>query len=809
MKVETSAPTMILRGDHLKAGEVFATRYEVLSLLGEGGMGAVYKVRDVELDECVALKLLRPEVERVPGALERFRREVKLARKVTHPNVARTYDLGTLGASRYLTMEFIEGVALCDRPAAKMSLADTLRIGADVCRGLAAAHAAGVVHRDLKPDNVMIDGVLTEMGLTGEARVAITDFGVARLAESAASEVQSGPNRALTMGAVVGTPAYMAPEQVVGKDLDGRADIFALGVMLYELLTGTLPYDGETAYAMAVARLSGAARDVRELDQTVPAAVAELVAAAMSVRRDDRPDAQRMLQVLEALRGGAVLTNAGAQPGPDGASVESTRVEASYGVGAVPRSVAVMPFEVDPSDTNGTVLARQLAGAVADALTKLRALKVVPPNVSGVIEGGGDGRRATDPMFVAKTSRVERVLAGDVRTAGARVRVNLRLIDPSVGAQTWAERYDGEVSDGFALEDLVVRGASQALRSTLTIDDNTSAALPSEPAVRALFERARGLYHRFSEPGALRESVELLRQANAMSPGDGLLMSALGAALMRTSLSTSGDDTAVEAEDWALRALAIDPSIAETYVTLGLVRLHQGNLTAAFRAFRAALAKNPRNAEANSYVGRFLSEAGRASEGVSKIEFALRLDPAIQRAWWDLARTYALLGEDAKADMALRRGEAAGNGEDASFIARARIAMWRRDVDTARALVENIQTSSRREASPPRDALLPTLQSMIARGGVPDPSTDTSPVVAEFVRSPANRTFVWQMSTEVRAAGGDLDGALSSLDRAAGLVLTDVLWLDRCPVLVALRERPGFARVRAVVAARAADLVGF
>ncbi|MEZ4406127.1 MAG: tetratricopeptide repeat protein [Polyangiales bacterium] len=303
------------------------------------------------------------------------------------------------------------------------------------------------------------------------------------------------------------------------------------------------------------------------------------------------------------------------------------------------------------------------------------------------------------------------------------------------------------------------------------------------------------------------EAVELLRKAHALAPNDGLVMSALGAALMRSSLMASGEDARVEAEDWALRALASDPSIAETYTTLGLVRLHQGNLKASLKAFREALARNPRSAEANSYVGRFLAEAGNTTEGVRRMELALRVDPAMQRAWWDLARTYALMGEHAKADAALDRGEAAGGSPDTSFMARGRITLWRGDVEGARALVARMESLAV-DGSAGRKALLPALRSMVENGGVPDPSADVSHVFAAVVRSPSNRTFVWQVSTEVRAAGGDVDGALDALEKAASLALMDLLWLDRCPVLAPLRESPRYGKVRAAVAARTAELLG-
>ncbi|MEM9461129.1 MAG: serine/threonine-protein kinase, partial [Myxococcota bacterium] len=229
----------------LAPGERFAGRYEIQQQIGRGGMGAVYRVRDRQLDEVVALKLLTLES---PRAQERFRSEVKLARRVTHPNVARTHDFGKHGSIPFLTMEYVPGTTLerLIEDQAPMPLRSLVDLGTQITAGLAAAHAAGVVHRDLKPANVLVG----EKG-----RVVITDFGIARTLNQ---DSGTQPHE------VMGTPHYMAPEQVLGRVADARSDLYAMGVILYEMATGALPFEGDSVLSVALARVQACPVDPRE-----------------------------------------------------------------------------------------------------------------------------------------------------------------------------------------------------------------------------------------------------------------------------------------------------------------------------------------------------------------------------------------------------------------------------------------------------------------------------------------------------------------------------------------------------------------
>ena len=249
----------------LEIGSVIADRYEILKLLGEGGMGAVYKARDQEVDRLVALKVIRPELAGHSSVLQRFKQELILARTVTHRNVIRIYDLGVADGCRFITMEFIEGRDLSSAlEEGKLEPQEAVKILRQVCAALEAAHTEGVVHRDLKPQNIMLEA---------SGRVVVMDFGLARSMEA------SGLTQA---GAIMGTPAYMSPEQAKGLPADERSDIFALGIILYQMLTAVVPFKAETALASLLLRTQGAPPPPMKLQPSIPQALNDIVLKALA-----------------------------------------------------------------------------------------------------------------------------------------------------------------------------------------------------------------------------------------------------------------------------------------------------------------------------------------------------------------------------------------------------------------------------------------------------------------------------------------------------------------------------------------------
>ena len=272
----------------LQTGDVLGGRYEILQMLGEGGMGAVYKARDRELDRFVALKLIRPELAANPSILARFKQELLLSREVTHRNVIRIYDLGDADGVKFITMEFVEGQDLRSliQENKKFPPEEAVELMQQVCRALEAAHTLGIIHRDLKPQNIMRDQ-------TG--RILVMDFGLARMVE--------GDGMTQT-GALVGTMEYMSPEQAMGKNLDQRSDLYSMGLILYELLTGKMPFKAESAVASLLKRNQEQAAPVSDHDQTIPRALSNIVAKCLE--RDPAlryQTATEFLQDLEIWQG--------------------------------------------------------------------------------------------------------------------------------------------------------------------------------------------------------------------------------------------------------------------------------------------------------------------------------------------------------------------------------------------------------------------------------------------------------------------------------------------------------------------------
>jgi serine/threonine-protein kinase len=748
MTADPLAATHAAEADSVATHEVLGQRFEILGLLGAGGMGNVYKARDLELDEVVALKVLKPELVGAPGSLERFRREVKLARRVTHANVARVFDIGEQGGDKIITMEWIDGEALSALLAREAPLPASravLLVGA-IAGGVGAAHAAGVVHRDLKPDNVLL--------AREDGRVVVTDFGIARAVAAAA-----------TIGSFVGTPAYMAPEQVEGANVDERADIYALGVILFEMLTGQLPWHGDSVIAVAAARVLRPPPDPREIAPDIAAPLAEATLKCMARRPEDRFGS--MLEVARALSKismPAVRENA-------------TTFDPAAPAHASDKRVAVLPFR----NLEGTddYIADGLTEDLIDRLTIARGLRV---QSRGVVMRYKTLDR--DPRDVGRDLGVQVVVEGSVRKAPGRFRINARAVSVEDGFQLWAQKFDGDDADLLATNDRVARAVAAAL--TVDLGESELAARSNADAVDA-YLRARALYHRFYS-GDSRLAIDLFEKALERAPDDPRVIAGWVMSHVRNPLATRSDVGELKRE--AERALRLGPSLPDSHIALATVQYHFGQEAEAVRSALRSLRIAP-TADAHDLLGRILVEVD-SDDGRRHLEVALALEPNLEFARSALSRFHALRGDWDRA-MSIIDKEVRPMS--------ARLLLWHRDAKTAEALLATLPTTD--DPDRPIHQVVRMLLDVTAHGTRPPPEFHT----LDPNMKPRVNAFRAQLWAELSAALGDVDDAIVALEHCVQSDVFDVAWLDGCPLFKTLRRDPRVAPFREKFAARAAHVI--
>jgi TolB-like protein/predicted Ser/Thr protein kinase len=770
-------------------------RYEILGMLGSGGMGTVYRARDRELDEIVALKVLKKELAATAGMLERFRREVKLARRVTHKNVARTFDIGAHEGDRFLTMELIEGEMLGAHLArlGRVSLRNVIRIGIDVCAGLAAAHAAGVLHRDLKPENVI---------LARDGRAVITDFGIARALAQAELVAR-------TAAGMVGTPAYMAPEQVEGSsDLDARADLYALGTMLFELLTGEPAWPGDSVIAIAAGRILRPPPDPRTHLPQLPEDAANLVLKLMARSRDDR--------YASAEEAGAALATLPASELPSGRSLPPGSMEGSAtGTGiptagtpttgtvvmgaAAPRAnrktVAVLPV-VNLGAADDAYLAETVTEDLVDLLSMVRDLRVRPRGETAAFASAN-----RDVREVGRSLGVDVVVDGSLRRLGDAVRVSVRLVTVEDGFQLWAQRFDRPAAQVLTVADDAAAAVAGALATQLA----SGAARPvavGDAVAQDLYLRGRYLVHR-GWFDVSREGVRLLGEAYKRAPDDTRIAGTYALAIARVLTSESSEALlAPDPRELAEKTLAFDPQQVQARLALGFVHLNNAESVTAATLLKRALAQAPNVVEALDVVGRVLVEAGRAELGIATLRRALAIDNTLSQTRQAIARAYALLGDYDSAFETLGPFPAHRGDVVPYVLLRGRIATWTNNPESARQLADELARSDAEESGKLR---MQALLGVAITHRLPETILRELEAALPFDRryQPRRVSFHAQLRTELKLGAGLIDDALADLRVADSHGLLDRLWLERCPLFERVRDRPEYIAIQKSTAARA------
>jgi tetratricopeptide (TPR) repeat protein/predicted Ser/Thr protein kinase len=630
----------------LEIGDVLGGRYEILQLLGEGGMGAVYKAMDRELERPVALKLIRPELAASPSMLARFKQELLLAHQVTHKNVIRIYDLGDADGVKFITMEFVEGQDLraLIHEHKKFSAAEAVEITQQICRALEAAHAVGVIHRDLKPQNVMRDS---------SGRILVMDFGLARTLE--------GDGMTQT-GALVGTMEYMSPEQALAKNLDQRSDLFTLGLIFYELLTGVTPFRADSAIASLLRRTSERAIPVSDHDNTIPAELSNIVSKCLERDPDLRyQNAGELLRDLDAWQGNRAGATLGFQPAVDpwGRTINWPLLTgiatvlllaivgylfrgkllappAQHGPAGPALSLAILPFRNASGDPGLDWLGPSLADMLSTDVGQSASLRTVSQDrlhqvFSDLRIGPNAFINPTTLRSLAQFSSADTLVSGQYVRLGGQIRIDATLQDL---------KHDRSVPikiDAVDEKDIpaAVDRLAASIRNNLSISSDAieelkaSSFQPSSRSAAALRDYNEGI--QFLRDGKNLDAIKSLQAATYEDASFALAYSRLADA----SSALGYDNDAEQASRKAVELSQSLPPIEKYLIEAAHARVVKDNKRA-IQAYENLAKSMPENSDVESALGELYTANGDYDKARAQLSKLLAADPKNIKALWQM-----------------------------------------------------------------------------------------------------------------------------------------------------------------------------
>ncbi|HSE65194.1 MAG TPA: protein kinase [Thermoanaerobaculia bacterium] len=588
-------------------------RYEVLAPLGAGGMGEVYRARDLRLGREVAVKILPEHLSGDPIALIRFEREARAVAALSHPNLLAIYDFGADGGVNFAVTELLRGETLRGAlSAGAMPWRRAVEVGAALADGLAAAHSRGIVHRDLKPANIF---------LTEEGRVKILDFGLARWVQNPAD---GEPNSAPTTpdptrpGTVLGTVGYMSPEQVRGETTTGSSDLFAFGCVLHEMLTGRATFPGSTALERMAAILRDEPPPPSRLAPDVPPDLDRVVASCLEKSPSRRPSSAE--ELAASLRGLLSVV------GTDSTVAASGARAAAPKRGSRTKSLAILPFINPAADPEMDYLSEGITESLINGLSQLRKLRVMAR--STMFRYRGDA----DPQQVGRELGVGTVLSGRVASRPGVLSISAELVDASNGWRLWGARYDRPPADLLAVQEEIAREITSNLKLTLEPEQKKRLARRYEANREAYPLYLKGRYHwNKGTVAGFQKAMELFHEAIEKDPAYALAWAGVSDCYAMLGMDRYAAlpprEAYPKAKAAARKALEIDDTLAEGHTSLAYALLISWEFAAAEEEFRRAIQLNPGYAQAHHFYGFLLSARGRDDESLAQFRQALEADP--------------------------------------------------------------------------------------------------------------------------------------------------------------------------------------
>jgi len=597
------------------------SHYRILEKLGEGGMGVVYRAEDTKLKRIVALKFLPPELTRDPEARERFVQEAQTASALDHPNICTIHEIDETEGQTFIAMACVEGQSLKDRIASgPLRLDEAVAIALQIAEGLEEAHEKGIVHRDIKSANVMVNP-------KGQAK--IMDFGLAKLA---------GGVKLTRPGTTLGTIAYMSPEQARGEEVDHRTDIWSLGVVFYEMVAGRVPFKADREQAVVYSILNDPPEPLTAQRTGVPMELERIVGKALAKMIDERyQHAGDMLADLRVLR-----------RRQEGAVTEEHLAAAAPGK----KSIAVLPLTSLSQNKEDEYFSDGTTEDIITQLSKIRDLRVVSRTSIMLYKDSKKNLRQ-----IGKELGVATILEGSVRRSGDRVRIVAQLVDALTDEHLWAETYDRDIKDIFAIQSDVAEKIAAALKAKLSSDEKEQIEKKPTANMEAYtyYLKGREYYLRFTTHDN-DVAVDLFKKALGLDPDYALAWAGLGDAyaqrVERYGMEASWLDSAVEA---AKKAIELDGNCAEAYKALGLAYYYKGFISRAIQANERAVELKPNHAPAIGNAGIDRLMLGECDKGLPLLRKALALDPSMAPPYVFLGEMYRQMGDFPEAELWLRK----------------------------------------------------------------------------------------------------------------------------------------------------------